>query len=80
MIDLLRRPLEEIRRVQDARLVRMLALCAQGHPHYRRRWREAGVHPDAIRGVADLDATAQVRVVQGETTDEPPVPLAVPRP
>jgi phenylacetate-CoA ligase len=56
VIDLLRRPLEDIRRVQDERLVRMLALCARGHAHYRRRWREAGVRLDAIRGVADLSA------------------------
>jgi phenylacetate-coenzyme A ligase PaaK-like adenylate-forming protein len=56
MIDLLRRPLEEIRRVQDERLVRMLALCARGHAHYRTRWAEAGVALDRIRGVADLRA------------------------
>lgn len=56
MIDLLRYPGDEIRRVQDERLVRMLALCARGHPHYQTRWRAAGVKLDAVRGVADLRA------------------------
>jgi len=56
VIDLLRRPLAEIRRVQDERLVRMLTLCARGHAHYQKRWREAGVTLDAVRGVADLSA------------------------
>jgi phenylacetate-coenzyme A ligase PaaK-like adenylate-forming protein len=52
MPDLLRQPLEAIRRVQDAQLVRMLDLCARGHAYYRRHW--DGVDVAAIRNVADL--------------------------
>jgi len=44
----------EIRRVQDARLVETLRLCAIGHAYYRERWRRAGVDPETIRGVGDL--------------------------
>jgi len=54
--DLLYQPLEEIRRVQGARLVKMLALCARGHAWYRRLWSEAGVDPGAIRSVEALAA------------------------
>ncbi len=54
MTDLLRQPLEAIRRVQDEKLVRALALCARGHAHYRRTWAEAGVDVSRIRSVADL--------------------------
>ncbi len=54
MTDLLRRPLAEIRRAQDAKLAKMLALCARGHPYYRRRWAEAGVDVGAVRTIADL--------------------------
>jgi phenylacetate-CoA ligase len=55
MIDLLRRPHAEIQREQDARLVRMLALCGRGHAFYRTRWGEAGVKLDEVRGVGDLE-------------------------
>ena len=54
-VDLLRQPTEIIERVQGERLRAMLALCARGHPHYRRRWAELGFKPDAIRGVDDLE-------------------------
>lgn len=54
MTDLLRQPLEAIRRVQDEKLVRALALCARGHAHYRRTWTAAGVDVSRIRTVADL--------------------------
>lgn len=54
MSDLLRQPLEAIRRVQNAKLGRMLELCARGHAYYQRRWAEAGVRPDEVRDVADL--------------------------
>src|SRR2546428_11038122 len=33
----------------------MLALCARGHPYYRRRWAELGIEASAIRGVDDLE-------------------------
>jgi phenylacetate-coenzyme A ligase PaaK-like adenylate-forming protein len=52
--DLLRQPLDVIRGVQDARLIKMLALCARGHPYYRRAWSEAAVNVDGVRGVGDL--------------------------
>jgi len=55
VIDLLRQPLPVIRRVQDERLMRQLALCAAGHDYYRRRWAEAGVDVRAVRGVDDLE-------------------------
>jgi phenylacetate-CoA ligase len=33
----------------------MLALCARGHPYYRRRWAERGIDVTTIHGVADLE-------------------------
>lgn len=51
---MLRQSPEAIERVQDERLRAMLALCARGHPYYRRRWQEAGIDIAGIRGVADL--------------------------
>ena len=56
MTDLLRQPLSEIRRVQDALVERQIALCARGHEFYRQRWAEAGIDPATIRTVADLEA------------------------
>lgn len=52
--NLLFQPLEAIRRVQDAKLVKMLELCVRGHPYYRRRWAETRINLDEIRGVDDL--------------------------
>lgn len=54
MTDLLRRPLEAIRSVQDAKLLKMLRLCMRGHAYYQRRWAEGGVAVEEIRGVGDL--------------------------
>jgi phenylacetate-coenzyme A ligase PaaK-like adenylate-forming protein len=45
---------EAIEQLQAERLQRMLALCAQGHPYYRRKWAEAGVDIAAIRSIGDL--------------------------
>ena len=56
MTEFLRQPLAEIRRVQSALLARQVALCARGHPYYRRRWAAAGVDPAAIRNIADLES------------------------
>jgi phenylacetate-coenzyme A ligase PaaK-like adenylate-forming protein len=53
--ELLRQPLPVIEELQSDRLRAMLALCARGHPFYRRRWAEARVDLAAIRGVADLE-------------------------
>src|SRR3954464_5111709 len=44
-----------MQRPQDERLRHMLALCARGHDYYRRRWAEAGVDVQTIRGVDDLE-------------------------
>lgn len=54
MTDLLRRPLTEIRAVQDTLLARQVALCARGHEYYRRHWAEHGVDPAQVRTIDDL--------------------------
>lgn len=41
--------------MQSERLRAMLALCASGHPYYRRRWAEAGIDVGAVRGVDELE-------------------------
>lgn len=56
MSEFLRRPLAEIRRVQDALVARQVELCARGHAYYRRRWAEAGIEPTNIRGIDDLES------------------------
>lgn len=53
--DLLRQPQSAIDDLQAERLRRMLALCAEGHAYYRRRWAEAGVDVASIRTLADLE-------------------------
>ena len=40
---------------RDRRLRRLLRHAGETVPFYRRRWREAGIDPAAIRGVADLE-------------------------
>ena len=55
MTDLLRKPLAEIRAVQNALVAHQIALCARGHEYYRQRWAEHGVDPAAIRTVDDLE-------------------------
>lgn len=40
---------------QNARLQEMIALCARGHPYYRERWLQAGIDPQSIRTVNDLE-------------------------
>lgn len=54
MTGLLFQPVAEIRRVQDAKLLQMLRLCAQGHPYYRQCWTAAGVNLNEIRECDDL--------------------------
>lgn len=56
MSEFLRRPLAEIRRVQDALVARQVELCARGHAYYRRRWAEAGIDATNIRGIDDLES------------------------
>jgi phenylacetate-coenzyme A ligase PaaK-like adenylate-forming protein len=53
--EILRQPLEQIEQLQGERLRAMLALCARGHPFYRRRWAQQRIDLASIRGVADLE-------------------------
>jgi phenylacetate-coenzyme A ligase PaaK-like adenylate-forming protein len=55
MSDLLRQPQAAIEALQGEKLRAMLALCARGHPYYRRVWAEAGIDIAAIQTVADLE-------------------------
>ena len=52
--DLLRRPLDEVRALQDRLLARTIDLCHAGHPFYGALMRREGLEPRHIRGVADL--------------------------
>ncbi|MSQ89691.1 MAG: phenylacetate--CoA ligase family protein [Betaproteobacteria bacterium] len=54
MKDLLREPRAAIESLQGERLRAMLALCARGHPHYRRVWAEAGIDIASIQTLDDL--------------------------
>jgi phenylacetate-coenzyme A ligase PaaK-like adenylate-forming protein len=56
MTDPLRWPIERMRALQGERLRETLALCAAGHPYYRRVWAEAGVDAGRVRGIEDLAA------------------------
>jgi phenylacetate-coenzyme A ligase PaaK-like adenylate-forming protein len=53
--DPLRRPIEEIEALQSERLRELLALCARGHPYYKRTWLAAGLDVGKIRTVDDLE-------------------------
>ena len=54
-MDLTQQPREEIERHQSEKLRAMLALCALGHPHYRRVWSEANIDIGQIRNLSDLE-------------------------
>lgn len=56
--EVLRQPIERIEELQGERLRAMLALCARGHPFYRRRWAKDKVDIASIRGVGDLERLA----------------------
>jgi phenylacetate-CoA ligase len=47
-------PREKLRAWQDQRLVQLVRHAYHNVPYYRRRMREAGVHPGDIRGQSDL--------------------------
>lgn len=47
-------PPEQLRALQELRLRRLVQHAFTSVPLYRRLWAEAGVHPDAIRGLDDL--------------------------
>jgi phenylacetate-CoA ligase len=55
MTDLLRKPLAEIRAVQNELVARQIALCARGHDYYRQRWAEHGINPAGVRTIDDLE-------------------------
>jgi phenylacetate-coenzyme A ligase PaaK-like adenylate-forming protein len=54
MTDLLRKPLGEIRKVQNELVARQIALCARGHEYYRRGWAQHGIDPARVRTIDDL--------------------------
>ncbi len=55
MTDLLRKPLGEIRALQDELVAHQIALCARGHEYYRRRWAEHDIDPATIQTIDDLE-------------------------
>ncbi len=54
MRDLLRESAASIAAFQAERLRAMLALCARGHPYYRRVWAQAGIDIASIQTLDDL--------------------------
>lgn len=56
MRDILQQPDDVIARVQAEKLRAMLALCARGHPYYKRKWSEAGVDVSQIKSLSDLES------------------------
>jgi len=56
MRDILQQPDDVIALVQAEKLRAMLALCARGHPYYKRKWNEAGVDVSKINSLSDLES------------------------
>jgi phenylacetate-coenzyme A ligase PaaK-like adenylate-forming protein len=56
MRDILQQPEGVIALVQTEKLRAMLALCARGHPYYKRKWNEAGVDVSKINSLSDLES------------------------
>ena len=56
MRDILQQPGDVIALVQAEKLRAMLALCARGHPYYKRKWNEAGVDVSKINSLSDLES------------------------
>ena len=56
MRDILQQPDDVIALVQTVKLRAMLALCARGHPYYKRKWNEAGVDVSKINSLSDLES------------------------
>ena len=54
MSDLLRQPLDVIRRIQNDNLKTQLQLCARGHAFYRQQWQQAGLDIETLHSVQDL--------------------------
>ena len=53
--DLMQQTLAAIRAVQNEKIARQIALCAQGSAFYQRHWTAAGIDPATIRTLADLE-------------------------
>lgn len=53
--DLLRWPRGQVEALQETRLRETIALCYGRHPYYREVMRKAGIRPDDIRTLGDLD-------------------------
>ncbi len=49
--DVLFRPAEDVRRLQDRLISRMIEICYRGHPFYRRLMRSEGITPEAVQSV-----------------------------
>ena len=56
MRDILQQPDDVIALVQAEKLRAMLALCARGHPYYKRKWNEAGVDVSKVNSLSDLES------------------------
>jgi phenylacetate-coenzyme A ligase PaaK-like adenylate-forming protein len=56
MRDILQQPDDVIALVQTEKLRAMLALCARGHPYYKRKWYEAGVDVSQINSLSELES------------------------
>jgi phenylacetate-coenzyme A ligase PaaK-like adenylate-forming protein len=56
MRDILQQPDDVIALVQTEKLRAMLALCARGHPYYKRKWNEAGVDVSQINSLSELES------------------------
>jgi phenylacetate-CoA ligase len=55
MTDFLCQPLDKIREIQNKLVAEQIALCAEGHDYYRRRWAEHGIDPASVRSIEDLE-------------------------
>jgi phenylacetate-coenzyme A ligase PaaK-like adenylate-forming protein len=56
MRNILQQPGDVIALVQAEKLRAMLALCARGHPYYKRKWNEAGLDVSQITSLTDLES------------------------
>lgn len=52
----MQQPDDVIALVQAEKLRAMLALCARGHPYYKRKWNEAGVDVSKVNSLSDLES------------------------
>jgi phenylacetate-CoA ligase len=56
--DVLHRPVEEVRDLQDRLFRTTVDLCYRGHPYYRRQMQAAGITPADLRSLEDLPKLA----------------------